>query len=116
MAQLTNSILGAQNTSIDQTLQQLLQQSQPPKQPSTFRRILGAAAGIAGNMFMPGLGGALGNLLGGGIGLGSPGADPNQYLQLARQVNAQSEAFQTVSAVLKAKHEDAMAAINNIKR
>lgn len=117
MDQFTNSALGAQNASVDQTVNQLLQDSQPqpPKQPGTFRRILGAVAGIAGNMFAPGLGGALGNLIGGGIGLGTPGTDPNQYLRLAQQVNSQSEAFQTASAVLKSKHDDAMAAINNIK-
>jgi hypothetical protein len=112
MDQFSNSSLEAQNASVDQTLNQLIQQSQPPKQPGTFRRILGAAAGIAGNLVAPGFGGVLGNLLGGGIGLGN---DPNQYLRLAQQVNAQSEAFQAASAVLKAKHEAAMAAINNMR-
>jgi hypothetical protein len=115
MAQVTKSAFDVQNASVDQSLNQLLQQSQPPKQPGTFRRILGAAAGIAGNVFAPGLGGALGNLIGGGVGLGTASTDPNQFLRLAQQVNAQSEAFQAVSAVIKAKHDDAMAAINNIR-
>jgi hypothetical protein len=31
-------------------------------------------------------------------------------------MNAQSEVFQSISSVLKAKHETAMAAINNVSR
>src|SRR5262245_7691084 len=115
MSQVTSTNLEAQNAGIDRTVDQVLQQSQPTKQPGAFRRILGAAAGIAGNMVMPGFGGALGNILGGGIRLGSSGTDPSQYLRLSEQVNAQSEAFQAVSGVLKAKHDAAMAAINNIR-
>jgi len=34
-------------------------------QPSMFRRVLGGIAGGAGNMFVPGLGGALGSVIGG---------------------------------------------------
>ena len=117
MGQVSNPNSPGDFSSVDQAVDRLVQQSQPqaPKPPGTFRRILGAAAGIAGNMFAPGLGGALGNLIGGGISGGTAGTDPNQYLQLARQVNAESEAFQAVSGVLKSKHDSAMAAINNIK-
>jgi hypothetical protein len=99
----------------DASVNQIVQQSQPPKQPGGFRRFLGAAVGIAGNVFAPGIGGVLGNIIGGGIGGSNSATDPNQFLRLQQQVDAQSEAFQTVSAVLKSKHDSAMAAINNMK-
>jgi hypothetical protein len=89
-------------------------QIQPQHQPGGFRRFLGAAVGIAGSVLAPGLGGVLGNILGGGLGLGSS-TNPAQFLQLQQQVDAQTEAFQTVSAVLKSKHDSAMAAIENMK-
>ena len=117
MDQVSNSNSPVDFSRTDREVDHLIQQSQPqlPKQPGTFRRILGAAVGLAGNVFAPGLGGALGNLIGGGVSGGTAGTDPNQYLQLAKQVNAQSEAFQAVSDVLKSKHDSAMAAINTIK-
>ena len=101
--------------SIDDSVNQIINQSAPPKQLGGFRRFLGAAAGIAGSMFAPGIGGMIGNLIGGGAGGLGTGNDPNQYLRLQQQMNAQSEALQTVSSVMKSKHDSAMAAINNIK-
>jgi hypothetical protein len=98
----------------DTTLDDLIKNAQPPKPPGTFRRILGAAAGIAGNAFAPGMGSILSGMIG-GIGLNSAATDPTQYLQLQQQINAQSEAFQSLSNVLRSKHESAMAAINNLK-
>jgi hypothetical protein len=117
MSQVSNPDPNSSYGSIDQKLNQLLGQStaEQPKHPGAFRRVLGAAVGIAGNVMAPGIGGALGQLIGGGINGGTAGTDPTQYLELAKQVNAQQEAFQAVSAVLKAKHDSAMAAINNIK-
>ena len=115
MRQITEGNIEAQDQHIDPGVGGIVQQGQPPKQPGGFRRFLGMAAGIAANVFMPGMGGILGNLLGGGLGSGSPGTDPNQYLRFQQQINAQSEAFETVSAVLKSKHDSAMAAINNLK-
>ena len=111
----TTSIDSQVNNIVSQT-----QQPQPAHQPGGFRRFLGAAIGMAANIFAPGMGGMLGNLLGGGLGggLGFPGSsasNPSQYLQLQQQISAQSEAFQTVSTVLKSKHDSAMAAINNMK-
>jgi hypothetical protein len=100
---------------VDASVNQIVQQSQPPKQPGGFRRFMGAAVGIAGNIFAPGVGGVIGNLIGGGIGGVNSATDPNQFLRLQQQIDAQSEAFQTVSAVLKSKHDSAMAAINNMK-
>jgi hypothetical protein len=115
MNQIYNGNQAAQATSVDASVNQIVQQAQPPKQPGGFRRFLGAAIGIAGNVFAPGIGGALGNLIGGGVGGLNSGSDPNQFLRLQQQMDAQSEAFQTVSAVMKSKHDSAMAAINNIK-
>lgn len=43
------------------------------------------------------------------------GPDPVAFLALAEKTNEQSEIFQATSAVAKAKHEAAMAAIQNIK-
>ena len=109
---------GVSTTNIDNQVNDIVSQSQvqPQHQPGGFRRFLGAAMGIAGNIFAPGLGGILGNVLGGGLGLGSSSAtNPGQFLQLQQQIDAQQEAFQTVSAVLKSKHDSAMAAINNLK-
>jgi hypothetical protein len=43
------------------------------------------------------------------------GPDPVAFLALTEKTNEQSEIFQATSAVAKAKHEAAMAAIQNIK-
>jgi outer membrane lipoprotein SlyB len=106
------------NYSIDQ----ILQSTQPAKQPSGFRRVLGALVGGVGNMFAPGVGGLIGNAISGspgipGIsGLSSGGlmGDTMQYLQLQQQMSQQQEAFETVSSVVKARHDASMAAIRNI--
>jgi len=82
----------------------------------TFRRVLGTMLGIAGNVFAPGLGSAIGGIIGGGLGgINTASGNPQQYLQLQQQMQQESEAYQSVSAVLKVKHDSAMAAINNIK-
>jgi hypothetical protein len=155
---------------------QLLKQS---KGPSTFRKLLGAVTGVAANIFAPGLGGAIGNMIGGGgnqtnsvnnlvalnamntfaanAGLNGAGSaanttalneanasnaamqkantehleaiqkelaevaglpkepDPVSFLALAEKTNTESEIFQATTAIAKAKHEAAMAAIQNIK-
>jgi hypothetical protein len=115
MNQIYKADQGQQTSGVDASVNQIIQQSQLPKQPSGFRRFLGAAIGVAGNVFAPGIGGAIGNLIGGGTGGLNSSTDPNAFLRLQQQVDAQSEAFQTVSSVLKSKHDSAMAAINNIK-
>jgi len=155
---------------------QFLKQS---KGPSAFRKILGAVTGVAANIFAPGLGGAIGNMIGGSgnqtnsvnnlvalnamntfaanAGLNGAGAaanttalneanasnaamqkantehleaiqkelgeiaglpkepDPVSFLALAEKTNTESEIFQATTAIAKAKHEAAMAAIQNIK-
>ena len=105
-----------------------LGQAQTPKQPGMFRRILGMAVGVAGNMFMPGIGGMLGNLIGGGsggLGNGAAGAiagganqiasEGTAYLQLLRQVDQEQEGIQTMGAVLKSKHDALMDVIQDLK-
>jgi hypothetical protein len=102
-------------------IDQILQATQP-KQPGGFRRVLGALVGGVGNIFAPGLGGIIGGSIGGGllsggvsVGLGGGlGSDTMQYLQLERQMQAEQEAFETASAVLKSRHESSMAAIRAI--
>jgi len=88
-----------------------------PKQPGRFRRILGGIAGSAANAVVPGMGTLLGDLIGGGIagptgGLLGPSA---QFLQLQQQMEIEQRAFETVSAILKVRHDCAMDAIRNMK-
>lgn len=101
--------------SVDDTLDQILKNAQGPKPPSAFRRFVGAAVGIAGNIVAPGAGGVLGNLIGGLGGINTASTDPTQFLRLQQQLQAQSEAFQAASNVLKSKHDSAMTAIGNLK-
>jgi hypothetical protein len=86
-----------------------------PKPPNKFLSALGkvvrVAGTVAGNVFMPGLGGATGNLLGEMAGLGS---DPVQYLKLQEKIQAESRMYEAASAVLKAKHDAAMDCLRNI--
>ena len=83
------------------------------KGPGKFLGALGKAASIAGNVFMPGVGGIISDMLG-GAGVGAMGSDPMQYLRLQQRINAESRAFEAVSAVLKSKHDAAMDSLRNI--
>jgi hypothetical protein len=127
---------------LTQLQQSQLQQLQNSQQPSMFRRVLGSVAGIAGNMFAPGLGGALGSVIGGGgvngniaqagllgasdaAGAAALAAGANatnaanfaagtQLLQTAQQSNQNEELLELTANLAKAKHETAMAIIQNI--
>jgi len=111
---------------LNQLEQAQLQQAQEPHQPGLFRRILGGVAGMAGNMFAPGLGGALGSLIGGGSafssGLAASGfaanasnlAAANELLAVAKQSNQEEEATELASNLEKSRHETFMAVIQNI--
>ena len=117
MSQINNAL--SMISSPNYNLNQILQATQPPKQPGRFRQFLGAAVGAVGNMFAPGIGGMIGSAISGGFGgIGGIGGglmgDTAQYLQLQQQMYAQTEAFQTASSVMKARHDAAMAAIRNI--
>jgi hypothetical protein len=112
------------NYSLDQILQ-----STQPKQPGAFRRILGSVVGGVGNLVAPGVGGliggvisggSIGGILGGGglsgalsVGSGLMG-DTEQFLQLQQTMAQQQELFETASAIVKSRHDAAMASIRNI--
>jgi hypothetical protein len=119
----------------DQELNLLEQQSQLQQaqlqqfqahQPSTFRRVLGGVAGMAGNAFAPGLGGALGNMIGGGSAFASSLtasgmaanasnlAAANALQAVATQANQDEEMTELASNLEKSKHETFMAVIQNI--
>ena len=121
MSQITNALnlTSTPNYGLDQ----ILQSTQTAKQPSGFRKFLGAAVGAVGNMFAPGIGGMIGGLIGGGggSGLSSLGGgqagllnDSMQFLQFQKEMNLEQQAYETASAVLKARHDASMAAIRNI--
>ena len=116
MSKITNALSSI--PSPDYTLDQILQGTQTaPKGPSAFRRVLGGVVGTVGNIFAPGLGGIIGSAIGGSSGFGTSGGlmnDSTQYLQLQKQMNAEQQAFETASSVLKARHDASMAAIRNI--
>ena len=101
------------NYSIDEILRQT---GSATRTPSTARRMFGTLIGAAGNLALPGIGGAIGNMIAGGT-LNSTGllGDTTQYLELQRQMNQETRAFETASAVLKSRHDAAMAAIHNLK-
>ena len=112
-------------TSANYSIDQILQATQPPKQPGAFRKVLGAVVGGVGNMFAPGIGGLIGGAIGGGVlgggglsgslSLGTGGSnDPMQFLQLQQQMSMQQEAFESMSAVMKSRHDASMAAIRNV--
>ncbi len=98
------------------SIDQILQATQPPKQPSGFRRVLGGLVGAAGSIFAPGIGGIIGNAISGSGGINQSGlmGDTMQYLQLQRQMMMETQAYETASAVMKARHDAAMSAVRNI--
>jgi hypothetical protein len=106
------SMASSPNYSIDQ----ILQATQPAKQPGGFRRVLGAVVGGVGNVVAPGIGGLIGSAISGTGGINQSGlmGDTMQFLQLQRQMNMEQQAFETASAVMKARHDASMAAIRNI--
>ena len=109
------SLAGSSSYSIDQILQAT---KTPSSGSGGFRRVLGGLIGSVGNMFAPGIGGMIGSAISGGLGgFGGAGGllgDSMQYLQLQRQMNAETEAFQTASTLLKCRHDSSMAAVRNM--
>jgi hypothetical protein len=119
MSSITNplNMTASPNYSMDQ----ILQATQPAKQPGGFRKVLGAVVGGVGNMFAPGIGGIIGGAIGGAVGGGVGGinqsgifAQSMQYLQLQQQMSMEQQAYEAVSAVMKSRHDAAMAAIRNV--
>jgi len=117
---------GNQELNLLEQQQSQLQQLQVPHQPSMFRRILGGVAGMAGNAFAPGLGGALGNMIGGGSAFASDlsasgfaanaanFAAANALQAVATQANQDQEMTELASTIAKSKHATFMAIIQNI--
>lgn len=114
-----SDILGALNaaSSPSYSIDQILQATRSPKQPGGFRKVLGGIVGGVGNIFMPGVGGIIGSAISGNSGINQSGlmGDTLQYLNLQRQMAVEQEAFETASAVVKARHDASMAAIRNIQ-
>ena len=114
----------AGSSGVDQIAQLGTGPTQPSTQPGVFKRMLATAAGVAGtagSVLLPGLG-ALGGL--GGVGGGALnslldqgsayGPTAEQYLAVAKQMKAQSEAFEAVTNVMKSKHSSTMNVIQNM--
>ncbi|MEZ5356689.1 MAG: hypothetical protein R2762_28970 [Bryobacteraceae bacterium] len=97
-------------------LEDIKQMTGAQRQSGGFRRALGGVVGGVGNMFFPGIGTAIGGLIAGGK-LNSTGmlGESQQFLELQRQIQMESRAFEAASAVLKSRHDAAMSAIRNIK-
>jgi hypothetical protein len=115
MSQITNAL--NQASSPNYTLDQIVKETKPAKQPNAFRRVLGFVVGTVGNVLTPGLGGIIGSAIGGNLGVNQTGLmdESMQFLQLQQQMNQEQRSFETASSVLKARHDAAMAAIRNIQ-
>ena len=102
----------APNYSIDD----ILKFTQEKPTGSSFRRVLGGIVGGVGNVVAPGVGSAIGGLISGDK-LNSSGLldDSMQFLELQRQMQKESRAFETASTVLKVRHDAAMTSIRNMK-
>ena len=93
----------------------------PLKGASKFRSILGGVAQGVGNIFMPGVGSAIGSLITGGAGglLGGGGSllgpQASQMLQYQQQMLQEQQSFELASTILKNRNDAAMSAIRNMK-
>jgi hypothetical protein len=89
---------------------------QPSSQPSGFRKVLGAVAGGAGNILMPGIGTVIGNAIAGGApgSTGLLGPEASQMLELQRSMNMETQAFEVATSMLKAQHDTAMDIARNL--
>ena len=94
---------------------QMVQQSQP--KGGTFRKVAGALVGGVGNMLMPGVGSAIGNMISGGpagaLNMLGPGA--SQFLSFQQEMATETEKFEMASTIMKNRHDSAMSAIRNMK-
>ena len=113
-----SSLMGIGNVGSAGNIDELIQAASTPAQQTTagggFRKVMGGVLGAAANVFMPGVGGAISNLIGGGSAAGSA-TSPAQMLQMQQQMAMEQEAFTTASTILKDRHDAAMTAIQNSK-
>lgn len=96
-----------------------------PREPGKFSRILGGLLGGTLNVVAPGVGAIIGGLARGGgnppwlfdaqVMLANMYQQQLQLLSIQRQAHSQSEQFQLLSNLMKAKHDGEMAAIQNLK-
>jgi outer membrane lipoprotein SlyB len=97
---------------------QTIQATQPQStKGGAFRKIAGALVGGVGNIFMPGVGSAIGNMISGGMGsAGSmlgPGAQ--QALMFQQQMSQDMQQFEMTTTLIKNRHDSVMSAIRNMK-
>ena len=114
----TNPILSSPDPAVASVLQSV---SQPLGGASKFRRVLGGVAQGVGNIFMPGVGTAIGSLITGGAGglLGGGGSllgpQASQMLQYQQQMLQEQQSFELASTILKNRNDATMSAIRNMK-
>ncbi|MGH9427008.1 MAG: hypothetical protein ACRD2L_11985 [Terriglobia bacterium] len=100
----------------DYTLQDILKTSQAARSTGGFRRVLGAIAGGAANIFAPGIGSMIGGLIAGKGGtLPGLGGEAMQYLEFQRQMQAEVRAYETAVTILKLRHDSEMSALRATK-
>lgn len=94
----------------------------PVKKTNAFGRIFGGILGGAASVMMPGVGGILSGVLGGGNNMADMQTMMNNQMQQSMQllsvqnrVQSQSQEFSTMSNLLKAKHDSEMSAVSNFK-
>lgn len=82
-----------------------------------IRKFAGALVGGVGNIFMPGVGSAIGNMISGGMGGSSsmlgPGAE--QALKFQQQMAQETQQFEMSVTLIKCRHDSVMSAIRNMK-
>jgi hypothetical protein len=106
------------------SIDDILRFTQPSK-GSGFKRVLGTIAGGAGsvlggaaNLLVPGLGSLFGGKLSSGLlGAAMPGlgSETTQFLELQRQMQLETRTFETITTMLKVRHDSEMSAIRNMK-
>lgn len=99
------------------TMDDILRHTRPAGQTSGFRKVLGAIAGGAGNIFFPGMGTVIGSAIAGGTpgSTGLMGPEVSQMLELQRAMNMETRAFEVATSMLKAQHDAMMSIARNIK-
>lgn len=111
-----NNVYRSPDPAVDSVLQSV---QEPAKGPSRFRRVMGSVVEGVGNMFLPGAGSAIGNIISGGGGLLTGGnllgTQPSQFLRFQQQMLKEQQQFELASTVLKNRHDAAMSAIRNMK-
>ena len=113
-----NTILNSPDPYVASVLQSV---NTPFKGGNMFRKIAGGLAQGVGNIMMPGVGSAIGNLISGGAGglLGGGGSllgpQASQMLQYQQQMLEEQRSFELASTILKNRNDAAMSAIRNMK-